>query len=198
MTQLPKKSLNILLVEDTQAHIDSALEQLAGHKVTVKSSLADIGFSYLFGEAQYDAVLTDGFVPGYDRTRNTEFHGPGIMLASIAQQVPYVGLLSAESHHSERGEGLLSLVDGFGYSNIRFGKLNESGNSTITTLDGEQRVERIRGLTEIGSSRVGLFISDNARDYLTRNNDTDVKRWDRVLETLTRDYTSGGYVRGTQ
>ena len=161
----------ILVVEDTEMHIEAAREQLRDYKLTIASDYRKF-LEQLLGtcivkmiagypdrielapgfpkSSSYDVVLTDmNFPEKQGGSENTLGYVAAMMCA--AARVPLIGIVSATNHHKgPLAEGLAKL------------EYSES-----------------KGVFQVGDTRIMYFDDD---DFGTRN---EPKRWDKALECLS-------------
>ena len=160
----------ILVVEDTEQHIQAAKQQLGEYELIMVSDYRKfleelvgtcivetiagypnrielaLGFPK---SSSYDAVLTDMNFP--EKTGSSENAlGYAVAMMCAAAKVPLVGIVSATNHH--------------------MGPLAE-GLAKLKHLDS-------KGLFQVGDTRIMYFDDD---DLDTRN---QPKRWDKALEYL--------------
>jgi CheY-like chemotaxis protein len=170
------KKMNILVVEDTQVHIEEALRSLAEHNVAVartygeaNESLEDSRYRVSYGQEGIDVVLTDLYMsfserPMYEE-RNGEWEegttlqlrpfGFPIVMQSLAQEIPYIALATSLTHHHGPMHLSVDALRNMGYDhgkNIRKSRV----------LIASKYVKTIRN-QEISKDYVGML------DYLINN-----------------------------
>lgn len=130
--------MKILVINDNQTNIDSALSLLSDHDVTTISSFNE--FEKMHHEKkdflkEYDAVLTDLFMPFEDSMRSMvpEYtagelvpFGTSVVFLALQEGVRYIGMCTDGGHHAHP---LLWAMDMSGYSKDK--EVFKIGNSTF-------------------------------------------------------------------
>ncbi len=163
----------ILVVEDTEQHIQAAREQLGEYELTmvgdferfldaVKGTCFDapnnrMKRNYNFPEdPKFDAVLSDMNFPMNVKDLYSGYNSPGVLgyaVGMICSQasIPLVGIVSATNHH----EGSVA--------------------GSLMYLKATRHADRI---FQVGDTRIMYFDDDS---FGTRD---QPKRWDKALECL--------------
>ena len=159
----PQPRLDILVIEDTEKHVDSAREQFKEHKLVLARSYEE-GRSALESGYHYNVLLTDLMMPKGGR----EIMGPegmkyifdllpfGFPLAFLAAkiQIPYIGIVTDVNHH------------------------DHPISAAIDPISGAYWRESSEYLYQINDSKLGIFhapfTDDNRKD------------WNKVLEVLLK------------
>ena len=155
--------LDILVVEDTERHRESALEQLKDHKLTLARHYAE-GEKLLLGEGSYGVLLTDLMMP----KGNRETMGPegmkyifdllpfGFPLAFLAAKkgIPYIGVVTDINHH------------------------NHPISAAIDPISGAYWHDSDSYIYRVNDSRVGIFHAPFIEG--------ERKDWNKVLEVLLK------------
>ncbi len=120
--------MRILVIDDNQANLDSALATLNGHELVTEGD-AEKAHDMIANE-KWDAVLTDLWMPTPQGTiafgvgladpsrmeddgiKNTMPIGRVFSLMAITRGVKYVGVLTDTNHHNDR---LTAALDGVGF-----------------------------------------------------------------------------------
>jgi len=203
-----KKTLEILVVEDTPLHQESAKALLAGHNVQIVETF-DEAVEYLVGgsnyapakdkKKHYDVVLTDMFLPQgkgicqADTTNSaTELHPFGYSLALMACQegTPYVGVLSHGNHHKNpiayaldfHQSKLKPLIQKVGESKLMISNGGGLGE-TYKTLDG-----KIGTTEEVGQKKPRMNLRGEIIEgefiYSIPSDAEIVKNWKAALDYI--------------
>lgn len=156
--------MKILVVEDTELHVQSAREQFTEHSL-------DIAWAYEAAQdrllhAQYDVVLTDMMMPkggeavmgakGMRYIFDLLAYGFPIVLLAAKKNVPYIGLVTDVNHHDHPLSACVDLL-------------------SSAYWDGKTSSE---SLFTINNSRVGIFHAPFLDDRR--------KDWKKVLEVLVK------------
>jgi len=114
--------MKILVIDDTQKHLDSAVKTLEGHDVTLCTSY-DEALELLEPKKEtpyWDAVLCDLLMPaGRDAQGSDKYVGQempvGWSLALVAAMrgTKYVAVASDMNHHDHPGSAMLDRLDGY-------------------------------------------------------------------------------------
>ena len=147
----------ILLIEDSQHHVDSAKKFFADKDVELKIVCNFDGF---LGElrhlrANYDGILSDIFIP-YDDEQFTEEVPAGVGIFSIcsARAIPCI-LVTAGHHHGQKYHWIGSMV---------------------TRLVGDGRH------VLVDTKKSGHYLGDKELDE-----DSPEKNWSRAYESLLKE-----------
>lgn len=157
--------LDILVVEDTEKHQDSAREQFKYHKLVLARNYEE-GRSALESGYHYTVLLTDLMMPKGGR----ETMGPegmkyifdllplGFPLAFLAAKikVPYIGIVTDVNHHDHPISAAIDPISGAYW--------RESGSESP--------------LYKINESKLGIFHAPFTEDGR--------KDWNKVLEVLLK------------
>ena len=109
-----KTTRKILLVEDTKKHRDEGQKVLlsAGYEVVTAENYSEAIYNPIgIRGNQYDAVVTDIFMPTSEECPNLVPAGIGIVLAARAKGIPVV-MCSDRHHHAEGMEWIHTLQCG--------------------------------------------------------------------------------------
>lgn len=114
-------ALNILVLDDNATHRDSAVNQLAGHNITVASSYVE-ACRLLRPDTKFDMVLLDLMMPAADMrelgSNRLEFKGKelpmGTILAfqALRAGVKKVGVLTDTNHHNHPASAAFDYLGG--------------------------------------------------------------------------------------
>jgi len=165
MTEQPTPRLDILVIEDTEKHQDSAREQFKDHKLVLARNYEE-GRSALESGYHYNVLLTDLMMPKGGR----QTMGPegmkyifdllpfGFPLAFLAAKikVPYIGIVTDVNHHDHPISAAIDPISIAGW--------HESAS--------ESR------LYTINDSKLGIFQASFIEDGR--------KDWNKVLEVLRK------------
>jgi len=137
MIKVPKKTVNILVIEDTEKHLQSAKEQFIDYTVTLSENYED-GKKFLETDS-YDVLLTDLLMPkGNMETMGQEgmkyifdllpFGFPLALLAA-KKGIKYIGIVTDVNHHDHPMSAAIDPISGAYWSrsdNANLYKLNDS------------------------------------------------------------------------
>jgi CheY-like chemotaxis protein len=183
--------MNILVVEDTPKHQESARQLLCDHNVDIVTAF-DYAMDKLGGtrgepETKYDAVLSDllmpqgrGDVQG-EKWMASEQMAFGFPIALIAAQkgIPYVAIVSDMNHHKHPMAYTLDFLNKrMQIDGTRFQTFGESSLSRAYPMtDGTISLECPYELPQ-----------DQRQGYVTVGSGfKSVKNWKGVLERIMRD-----------
>ena len=161
--QIP--GLDILVIEDTEKHRESAQNQFKDHRLTLAKSYEE-GEKLLQSTPPYHVLLTDLMMPkGGRETMGPEgmkyifdllpFGFPLVFLAA-KRGIPYIGIVTDVNHHNHPISAAIDPISGAYWSEA------ESGAN----------------LYKVNGSRLGIFHAPFTAD--------DRKDWNKVLEVLVR------------
>jgi len=156
--------MEILVIEDTEMHMQSAREQLSGHNLEIVSAYeaAEISLQH----NQYNVVLTDLMMPkggnsvmspkGMRYIFDLLPYGFPLILLAAKKNVPYIGLVTDVNHHDHPMSACIDPL-----SSAYWNEKNSPSS-----------------LLRINNSRVGIFHAPFLDDQR--------KDWNRVLEVLLK------------
>lgn len=104
--ELLPNALHILVIDDTDANITSALTTLRGHRVTTSTGYQQA--MDILGREKFDVVLTDLHMPMSSRTMGEKFvlgqsvpYGVLLMIEAARQGANHVAVVTDLSHHDD-------------------------------------------------------------------------------------------------
>lgn len=112
--------LNILVIDDSPNHRESAQRIFKDHDLTVVEHY-DEAWNLIEDKKQvWDVVLTDLVLPAGERMQNPDSDlvgmripaGWSLVLNSVLRGVKYVGCLSMGGHHASPAGAMLDMIDG--------------------------------------------------------------------------------------
>ena len=156
--------MKILIIEDTEIHMQSAREQFGSHELEVVSSYEQGEFA--LQKVGFDVVLTDLMMPkGGDAIMGPKGmryifdllpYGFPLLLLATKKSTPYIGLVTDVNHHDHPMSACIDPLSSAYW--------NEQDSQ--------------RALFRMNDSKVGIFhapfLSDGRKD------------WNRVLEVLLK------------
>lgn len=168
MAEQPTPQLDILVIEDTAKHQESAKEQFKGHTLTIAKNYEE-GKKHLETASihrRYHVLLTDLMMPKGGR----ETMGPegmkyifdllpfGFPLALLAAKIriPYIGIVTDVNHHDHPLSAAIDSISGAYW--------RESGSEL--------------SLYKVNDSKLGIFHAPFTEDGR--------KDWNKVLEVLLK------------
>ncbi len=157
----PQPQLNILLVEDTEKHQDSAKEQFKDHALTIAKSYEE-GKKYLETasiQRRYHVLLTALMMPkGGSETMGSEEMKNifDLLFHAAKRRIPYLGIVTDINHHDHP---ISAAIDPISEAYWR-------------EPDSESSLYRIN------ESKLGIFHA-----HFTENGRKD---WNKVLEVLLK------------
>ncbi|MSR86184.1 response regulator transcription factor [Candidatus Woesearchaeota archaeon] len=153
--------MKILVIEDTELHVEAAAEQLVDHTLSFASSYEE-GVQYLDGK-KFDVVLTDLLMAkggnsvmgaqGMKYIFDLLPYGFPLIFLAAKKRVPYIGLVTDVNHHDHPMSACIDPL------------------SSAYWSDGDSQ----RSLLRINESIVGIFHAP----FIDQKKD-----WRKVLEAL--------------
>ena len=155
-----RKAMKVLVIDDAQWNQDSAHQTLADHEVTVVSTVEDAFRIFHSGEKDFDAVLTDLWMPApakeWDAGCNRIFGGnpyhpeddehaqgdqipAGLAFALAAAKggAAHIAILTDSDHHRDRLVALLDMIGHCGRVSSREVRYFPMRNQCVRRSSGE-------------------------------------------------------------
>jgi len=202
---MEKKTLDVLVVEDTPIHQEAARAMLTDYNVTVVGTF-DEASDLITGGSRYspnrdnkrvfDAVLTDMFYSQgrgdcmADKSAASQEmpFGYAVAMMALKEGTPYVGILSDVSHHENPiGYTLDMFMDGNKAEVMRFG---DSRVVIAGCIEPAYKTPsgKIGALEEVGELKE---IEEGIEHLVVPEGSQDVKNYRALLEVLTDGFKMG-------
>lgn len=146
--------MKILVIDDSQKNLDSAVQTLAGHDVTLCSAFEDA--VELLNKEQFEVVLTDLMMPAITRKNITGkkrdflnkemITGWSLALVAAMNGTKYVVVASMANHHVHPGSAILDNFSGcsgdhvFSIDGAKVMLTSYITTDDVVELDGEEEV----------------------------------------------------------